>query len=221
MRARKMDTEIRREQIARAALEIIGRDGVSALSIAGIASRIGVVPSALYRHYPGKAAVLDAVLDLVRDQLLANVARAREEESDALARLRTIFQRHNRLLAENRAIPQLVFSSYVFSDSPERKTRVREILRGYLSGIAEIVGEGQQSGRIRREIDPAAAGLTFIGMILPGFVLREVRDGDFDLIRQAEKAWEIFLAGIRESDGTSGPALPDGHRDSLNTEKGR
>ncbi len=198
MAAQKLDTGIRREQIARAALDIIGRDGISAFSIAEIASRIGVVPSAIYRHYTGKAAVLDAVLDLIRDRLLGNVARAREEETDSLARLRAIFILHNRLLAENQAIPQLVFSSYVFSDSPERKARVRKILGGYLAGIEKIIGEGQEAGRIRREIDPAATGLTFIGMILPGVILNRVRDGDFDLIRQAEKAWEIFHAGIRE-----------------------
>ena len=43
MRAQKTQTEIRKEQILRAALEMIAEKGVYALSITGIAERVGIV----------------------------------------------------------------------------------------------------------------------------------------------------------------------------------
>jgi len=40
VRAQKVDTEIRQEQIAQAALDLIGSHGVQALNIASVAERV-------------------------------------------------------------------------------------------------------------------------------------------------------------------------------------
>ena len=79
MRAPKINTEIRQEQIAEAAIELIAAEGVNSLSIAGIAERVGIVPSAFYRHYKSKDEVLDAILDQLRIKLLGNVTAVRKE----------------------------------------------------------------------------------------------------------------------------------------------
>ncbi len=196
MRAPKINTEIRQDQITRVTLDIIGSEGIRALSIAGIAQRIGVVPSAIYRHFPSKSEVLNAALDLVRDRLLSNVTAVRKEKTDALERLHLILTRHSRWLQENQAIPHIVISESIFGDSIERRARVQSIIVSYLGRIKAIVREGQQSGRIRAEINPTTVAVTFMGIILPGAILRKVTDGAFDLTRQAERAWEIFHRGI-------------------------
>lgn len=196
MRAQKINTEIRQEQIAQATLDIIGSEGIRALSIAGIAERIGVVPSAIYRHFPSKSDVLNAALDLVHDRLLSNVIAVRKETTDALERLHLILTRHRRLLQENQAIPHIVFSESIFGDSIERKARVQSIIVSYLRRIKTIVREGQKAGRIRAEINPTTVALTFMGLILPGAILSKVTDGVFDATRQTERTWEIFHRGI-------------------------
>ena len=73
----KLDTQVRREQIAEAALSLVASQGVRRLSIASIARRVGLVPSGIYRHFKNKGEVLDAVLDLVEKRLHANVEAAR------------------------------------------------------------------------------------------------------------------------------------------------
>lgn len=45
------------------ALDLISVEGVPSLSIVGIAERVGIVPSALYRHFKSKDHVLDGVLE--------------------------------------------------------------------------------------------------------------------------------------------------------------
>jgi AcrR family transcriptional regulator len=49
-RAQKVKTEIRQEQIAGAALELIAMRGLDELNIGALARQVGVVPSAIYRH---------------------------------------------------------------------------------------------------------------------------------------------------------------------------
>ncbi len=199
MRAQKLQTEIRREQIAQAALDLIGTHGLQALSIASVAERVGLVPSGIYRHFKSKDDLLSATLNLIGKRLLNNVESVRRETPDALERLRVLLMREIRLLLENQAIPRVVFSESIFSDSVDRKARVRAVITGYFQEVEKIVQEGQREGRLRADVDPLTVVLMFKGMVLPAMVLWKVTGGSVDLVRQAEAAWELFRAAVSKA----------------------
>lgn len=207
MRAERLDTRIRKDQIAQAALQLIAARGLRALSIAGVARRVGLVPSAIYRHFASKDQVLDATLEHLGRRLLSNVDLAAEEAKDPVERLRRLLTRHVRLIRENQAIPRVIFSEGIYGDRPERKARVHGIITRYIDHIAGFVLEGQRVGRIRRDLDPHVAAVTFLGLILPAAVLWQLSDGGFNVTRQSERAWKIFRAGI-EIPGTQPAAAP-------------
>ena len=192
MRAPKTDTEHRQGQIAEAALDLIGTAGVHALSISGIAERVGIVPSGVYKHYRSKDDVLDAVLDLLRERMMNNVAAVREQETHPMARMRLLLKKHIRMLAENRAIPHVIFSDGIYTGHGERKERVRDIIAGYLNEIQTIIREGQREGSIGSDVIPLTASLMFLGMVLPAAVLWSVSDGDFDVAAHEQNAWPAF-----------------------------
>jgi AcrR family transcriptional regulator len=86
-----------RERVVTEALDVIGTDGVDALSMRALAGRLGVVPGALYRHVHGK----DQLHDLVLDAVLADVDcridhdQPWSEQLAALAeRLRSALEEH-------------------------------------------------------------------------------------------------------------------------------
>jgi AcrR family transcriptional regulator len=196
MRAQKTETEVRQEQIIEAALELIGAEGVYALNIAGIAERVGIVPSALYRHFKSKDDVLDAVLELIKTRLLINVTQVRKETPEALQRLKSLLMRHARMLSENRAIPHVVFSDGVYTGHPKRKAKVAEIITSYLDRIQKIIEEGKQEGTIREDVIPTTTAVMFLGMVLPAAVLWNVTEGEFDMLAHAENAWPAFVRCI-------------------------
>ncbi|MBI5443440.1 MAG: TetR/AcrR family transcriptional regulator [Deltaproteobacteria bacterium] len=194
--AEKLDTQTRREQIAEAALELIGRTGVRGLSLAAVARRVGLVPSAIYRHFKGREEVLDAVIDLVPRRLQANVAAVLGETESSLERLERLAGRHVRLIQENQVIPRLLFSEEVHLERPHRRAAVWEALRGYTGGIADIVREGQSRGEIRPELDPGTVSILFLGLVQPAAVFWLLSDGKFDATEHLAKAWEIFRAAV-------------------------
>ncbi|NUR90569.1 MAG: TetR family transcriptional regulator [Nonomuraea sp.] len=53
----------RRAEVLRAAIELLDEVGLDALTMRLLAGRLGVRASALYRHYPSKQALLDAMVD--------------------------------------------------------------------------------------------------------------------------------------------------------------
>src|SRR6266540_1253229 len=53
------------ERIVRAAIEIADAEGLAALSMRRVAERLGAGTMSLYTHVPGKAELLDVMLDTV------------------------------------------------------------------------------------------------------------------------------------------------------------
>lgn len=202
MAADKRDTKVRREQIASAALELIAVRGVRGLSVAAIGERVGLVPSAMYRHFESKEEVLDAVLDLVRERLLANVRTVNREPGDALERLHRLLQLHAETIRRHVGIPRLVFSEEVTAANPVRRQKAYGIIREYLREVAGIVRQGQERGTIRPELDPGTVSVMFLGLVQPSALLWQMSGGEFELRRQTEGAWRIFLLAIQEGPAT-------------------
>jgi len=86
-----------REQVVAEALTIIGTDGAGALSMRGLAARLGVVPGALYRHVRSKEQLCDLAVDGVLAEVDTRTDRALgwAEQVKALARrLRAVLEDH-------------------------------------------------------------------------------------------------------------------------------
>lgn len=196
MSAEKLGTKVRKEQIARAALSLIATQGIEKLCVSSIARRVGIVSSAIYRHFKNKEEILDTALEHIQNMLLDNVKEVCEETTDPLDRIRRLLFRHIKMIRENQAIPRIVFSEYIFSGPAKRKTKVYSIIRGYLHKVDEIVQQGQREGRIKSDFDPGTISMMFLGMIQPAAVLWLMSDGQFDVTKHAEKSWKMFSEAI-------------------------
>lgn len=201
----KLDTQIRREQIAEAALSLVADQGLRRLSVAAVARRVGLVPSGIYRHFKSKDEILAAVLDRIEQRLLANVQAARDENADPLDCLKSVLMRHIRFIREGRAMPRIIFSDDMHAGNPQRRTRVLEIFGGYMAQVGEVVRLGQAQGRIRADLDPQTVAMMLFGIVVPAGILWHLTEGGFDVTRHAQRAWQMFCTAI--ADHADSPAL--------------
>ncbi|MCL4812908.1 MAG: TetR/AcrR family transcriptional regulator [Vicinamibacteraceae bacterium] len=193
----KLDTGIRQEQIAQAALAVVARHGLAGLNVAAIAKLVGIVPSAIYRHFGGKDEVVEAVLGMVRERLLDNVRNVCAETSDPYERLHRLLERHLALIRANHALPRLVFSDEIYNGPPARRRMMFRTVRAYLDKVAGIVREGQEAGVVRADIEPATAAVMFLGLAQPAAILWHISSGTFDVVAHAEEAWRLFSETLR------------------------
>lgn len=203
MSAKKLDTEVRQEQIVHAALGLIAQRGLKLLSVARIARQVGIVPSAIYRHYKSKEDVIDAILDHVRRKLLHNVQLVCEETSDPVESLHRLLVLHVQLIRENKGLPRVIFSEEIYGGNSARRRKVYDIISAYLEQVAVIVRQGQAAGSIRAELSPPVVAVMFLGLIQPAAILWQMSDGEFDVTKHAEKAWCIFQESIANPAGTT------------------
>jgi len=194
----KLDTKIRREQIAEAAMGLVAGQGLRRLSMAAVARRVGLVPSALYRHFKNKDELLDALLDRIEQRLLANVEASRQQHADALACLKDVLMRHIRFLREGKviSIPRMIFSEDARTDNPERKQRILRVFSHYTGQVGEIVRLGQSQGCIRPELDVQTVVMMLFGIVVPAGILWHLTEGEFDVTRHAVRAWPLFVSAV-------------------------
>jgi AcrR family transcriptional regulator len=197
MALEKLDTEVRREQIVEAALGLIAAQGVGRISVAALARRVGIVPSALYRHFKNKEEILQAAVHEVRRRLVENLKEICESTPNALERLEGMLGRAMKMVRELQAMPRIVFSDGMSSDHPERKAQAYAMLKEVLGQIENIVRQGQERGEIRSDLDARALAVMFWGMVPAAVILWHMSGGRFDVTRQAERTWELFRESIR------------------------
>jgi AcrR family transcriptional regulator len=89
--------QLTRERVVEQALAVIAQDGVEALTMRGLAARLGVVPGAVYRHVRNKQQLQDLVLDNVLAEVDLHLDRSLPwtEQLKLLAhRLRQVLEAH-------------------------------------------------------------------------------------------------------------------------------
>ena len=67
--AKEPRTQLTRERIVSAALALVDREGLSALSMRRLGAELGVDPMAIYYYVPNKEALLDAIVEAVMAEI--------------------------------------------------------------------------------------------------------------------------------------------------------
>ncbi len=195
MAVEKMRKEVRRDQIAEAALEVISRHGTGQLNVGAVARRIGIVPSAVYRHFRGKEEILSAAIARMGEHLLMNVDRAVREDGSR-ARLRKLLRLHIGTIRDGYAGPRIIFAEGIDGGGVSHRMEIFHIIRRYLERVAGIVRDGQRLGDLREDIDPGATAVHFLGLVQPAATLWYLSAGKFDVTRASERAFAQFIEAI-------------------------
>lgn len=199
MAKKRFRTAVRHEQIAEAALDIVSSEGTRGLNVAEVAKRVGLVPSAVYRHFKNKSEIVDAVLALIKKRLNQNYERVIQQDLKPLEKLNLLLTEHVELICNNNAIPRIIFSEEVIGGMPEKQQQLFGIISDVIRNVSSVVAEGQEKGSIRKDIPADNIAISFLGMIQPAAIIWSLSDGEFDLIEHSKNAWKLFLHAIQGS----------------------
>lgn len=175
-----------RERILEAALELLDRDGLAALSMDEVAKRAGVSRASLYRLFPGKPALFTAIVrayspfDPVRELLARLRERPPEEVMPELAR--TVAH----IMKGRVGVIRSVLLE-VASGNPDTAEAVNLILLNLVGAALGYLLEQMRAGRLRMQ-HPVLALQSFIGPILFHLLTREVVEQKLGLEMPTEDA---------------------------------
>jgi AcrR family transcriptional regulator len=191
-------TEIRQQQIADAALQIIGSKGIHGATIAEIAAEVGISEGNIYRHFRNKEEILKSVIEKIGEDL-CRILTSVQDTSDPLQRMGEIFHRHLALAANNKGIPRTLFSEEVMVIQESLREEIKNRLTVYFKGISEIIREGQKRGSILPQLKPEALTSMFIGTINFTVIRWTLSNFQLDMEAEGHVLWETFQKSIEQS----------------------
>ena len=193
----KKSTQVRKEEIVQAALEVVGSKGVRALTISAIAASAGMSEANIYRHFSGKDDIFTALAEFIGSSVMGEAATVAAGSRTPLEKLETIFFSHISLLSEHSGIPRFVFSD----DIHLRHRKVTDILAlrigNYVETITGVIAAAIAEGAVKPGLSPRETALTLLGMIQFTALRWTISNGAFEIRPEAEKLWQNFLVLIR------------------------
>ncbi|MBN9459852.1 MAG: TetR family transcriptional regulator [Burkholderiales bacterium] len=193
---RHLPADERRAVTVETVIGLAAEQNPSEITTAAIATRMGLTQGALFRHFPTKDAIWQAVMEWVAERLFARIERAAAGAATPLAALEAIFQAHVEFIAAHPGVPRMLFGELQRAEGSAARRMVQALLVRYRARVVELIAQGQAQGEIAAEIDPAPAATLFIGAV-QGLVMQSMLAGDVKRMRRdAPGAFAIFRRGI-------------------------
>ena len=165
------------------ALAVADKQGLEALTMAGVAERLGVTPMALYRHVANKADLLDGLVELLLTEFPPPASALSWSERlsalagnmrDSAARHPSVFPlllRRPAVTSEARATRQAVHTALRQAGTPEeRVSQLERLLSTAVLGFAVSEVAGRFRDHPREQLDADFAALQ---TLLRGFIRSE------------------------------------------------
>jgi len=186
----------RRAATVEAVVGLAGEQNPSDITTTAIAQRMGLTQGALFRHFPSKDAILEAVMSWVAERLLARVDEAAEGATSPIAALEAVFMTHIDLVSDHPGVPRMLFGELQRPGETLPKRMAQTLIRHYGERLRCLLEAGKAQGELRAGLDLDAAATLFIGTI-QGLVMQSMLAGDVARIRSdAPGVFAIYLRGI-------------------------
>ncbi|KUG30090.1 transcriptional regulator, tetr family [hydrocarbon metagenome] len=192
----RMESPLRREQIAEVTLHLVVEEGLGAVTVRRVAKAAGISAAALYRHYKNKSDILAAVLEEHHEIMVDIIRRSRAEAATALDALRRVNMRNMALVEKYCALPVIFLSDALWlGDLRLRDLKLRHH-RMFREAILDLISSGQDSGEIRADIRPDEIFVFFLGLVAMPALMRARKPEEVDLPLQTSANWELFARAV-------------------------
>jgi len=188
----------RRAVTVEAVVALAGSVNPSEITLAAIAKHMNVTQGALFRHFPSKEAIWQAVMEWLAERLLARIDRTARDIESPLDALKAMFLSHVEFVIEHPGVPRMMFGELQRAEASPAKRMAQTLIQRYAERIRTRIEAGKARGEIAAEVDTEAAATLFIGSI-QGLVMQSMLSGDIERIRaDAPGVFAIYQRGIEK-----------------------
>ncbi len=191
-----LSAEERREVTVEAVIDLAAEQNPADITTGAIAKRMGVTQGALFRHFPSKDAILQAVMEWVSERLLARIDKATSAAASPLGALEAAFTAHIEFISEHPGVPRMLFGELQRAERTIAKRMAQTLIQRYGERLGRLIAEGKQRGELLATLDDKAAAALFIGTI-QGLVMQSLIAGDVKRLRaSAPGAFALYRRAV-------------------------
>lgn len=194
--SKHLPADERRSVTVEAVIKLAGTKNPSEITTAAIAKHMNLTQGAVFRHFPSKEAIWQAVMEWVADRLLARIDHAAGDMAFPVAAMEAMFLAHVEFVVEHPGVPRMLFGELQRAESTPAKRMAQILLKHYGERLHRLIENGKLRGDIPASLDAGAAATLFIGTI-QGLVMQSLLANDIERMRRdAPRVFAIYRRGI-------------------------
>jgi TetR/AcrR family transcriptional regulator len=189
-------SEQRKAEIVSAALNLLMEEGMQSLTIKNISSRNHISEAAIYRHFSDKHAILMALVEAFKKNLMHAINYPLKNYQNPLKRLQEIMRAHMLFTEKSKGILFSITGEAVHCNDDELRRKILSVIELYKSEIKKIIQEAKAKRLIREDVNLNAVSLSFFGLIQTAIIRYALTDYTLPPVSNFNTIWKLFLNGI-------------------------
>lgn len=212
MRIRRTAEE-RKSEIVETTLRLADKVGPDRLTTDHIAQAVGVTQAAIFRHFPNKKDLWEAVATRIGEKFQQRWLAVEREDAEPLLQLRNLMLGQLRLIQSTPAIPAILLSRELHVENKALRVLFWQFMQQLHGRIERLIDASQREGICRNDVDAKDAAFLLISLI-QGLVLRWSLSGrNFDLPVEGGRLLDVQIKNFA--------ALPGAHREGTSVQAQR
>lgn len=164
MRTRKT-AEDRKDQIVETAIRLADTVGPDRLTTDMIAKDVGLTQPGIFRHFPKKENIWEAVAVHLSGRMSMAWDKAQKKTVSPVDQLEAVVMAQLNLIHKTPALPGIIFSRELHIENKVLRRAFFEIMNRFHTRLTKIIRAAIDEGRFKKGLPPEDAAFLLIGMI--------------------------------------------------------
>jgi TetR/AcrR family transcriptional regulator len=190
------DKSPRAQQILEALARQLETHPGQRITTAALAKEVGVSEAALYRHFPSKARMFEALIEFIEDSVFGLISRILEEHRSARARCENILAMLLGFSAKNPGLSRILVGDALTGEHDRLRVRITQFYDRLETQLKQILREAESKNELPVG-HPSTAIANLLLAIAEGRMNQFVRSG-FQLspLERWDQQWQLLTGTL-------------------------
>ena len=195
------DKTKRAQQILEALAHQLETNPGQRITTAALAKEVGVSEAALYRHFPSKARMFEALIEFIEDSVFGLVNRILEEQSTATARCEHVLTMLLSFSARNPGLTRILVGDALTGEHERLRVRITQFYDRLETQLKQILREAESKNELPVG-HPSTAIANLLLATVEGRMNQFVRSG-FQLspLERWDQQWQLLSTSLLSTRG--------------------
>jgi TetR/AcrR family transcriptional regulator, fatty acid metabolism regulator protein len=190
--------DLKRQKIVQAAAEVFGNSNFQNAAISEIAQKANVAEGTLYQYFKNKEDLFFSIAAEKTDEFCEEFDLHLQGINDTFGKIRKLiwyylyFFKINPAYARSLMLEMRVSKSFI-------RSKTYGSIKAFTDKVVEIIKEGQEEGRIRKDMDIHLIREFLLGVLEHRVTRWLLKEEKYDLVENYDKIFELIFNGIKSS----------------------
>lgn len=176
----------RRQQILETLANELEQSPGERITTAGLARAVGVSEAALYRHFPSKAKMFEALIEFIEDSIFGLTNRILDDDRQVVSRCEKILTLVLAFADRNPGLCRLLAGDVLVGETERLRTRISQFYERLETQLKQVLREGEMNGELAATV-PVGPTANMLLAVIEGRISQFVRSG---FRRRPVEMWE-------------------------------